>query len=108
MINFNKNKLINKTLDNYYKTFHHTLDTEDFVEPKINKMISKYICKNLKRHFRKIDKEDRIYQQGLKKQQKLLEKQNKQANKKDKPNKILLFWKGLFKKRIVKDKGTDK
>ena len=27
MINYNKNKLINKTLDKYYETFSHMLDT---------------------------------------------------------------------------------
>lgn len=32
MINFNKNKLINETLDKYYNTFSHTLDTTDFAK----------------------------------------------------------------------------
>ena len=43
MINFNKNKLINKTLDKYYETFSHTLDTADYVPEKFNNKIHKYI-----------------------------------------------------------------
>lgn len=67
MINYNKNKLINKTLDKYYETFSHMLDTVDFVPEKFNDKISKYIFKNMKKAFRQIDKEDRIYQRELKK-----------------------------------------
>lgn len=62
MINFNKNKLINETLDKYYETFSHTLDTADYVPEKFNEKISKYIFKNMKRAFRQIDREDRKYQ----------------------------------------------
>lgn len=62
MINFNKNKLINETLDKYYETFSHTLDTADYVPEKFNEKISKYIFKNMRRAFRQIDREDRKYQ----------------------------------------------
>lgn len=65
MLNFNKNKLINKTLDEYYKTFSHTLDTADFVPEKFNEKIHKYIYKNMKKAFKRIDKEDRVYQKKL-------------------------------------------
>ena len=68
MLNFNKNKLINKTLDEYYKTFSHTLDTADFVPEKFNKKIHKYIFKNMKKSFRKVDKADKKYQRKLKKE----------------------------------------
>ena len=34
MINYNKNELINTTLDKYYETFSHMLDTNDYVEEK--------------------------------------------------------------------------
>lgn len=83
MINFNKNKLINLTLDNYYNTFSHTLDTADYVPDKFNKKISKYIFKNMKKAFKCIDKEDKIYQQKLQKRikQKKLEKQRESKNK---------------------------
>ena len=67
MINYNKNKLINKTLDKYYETFSHMLDTADFVPDKFNDKIGKYIFKNMKKAFRQIDKDDRIYQRELKK-----------------------------------------
>ena len=66
MSNFNKNKLINEVLDKYYETFSHTLDTADYVPDKYNQKINKYIYKNMKKAFRKIDKEDRIYQHNLK------------------------------------------
>ena len=67
MINYNKNKLINKRLDKYYETFSHTLDTADFVPEKFNIKIGKYIFKNMRKAFRIIDKADRIYQRELKK-----------------------------------------
>jgi len=62
MINFNKNKLINETLDKYFETFSHTLDTADYVPEKYNVKISRYIFKNMKKAFKRIDREDRKYQ----------------------------------------------
>ena len=97
MINFNKNKLINETLDKYYDTFSHTLDTTDFVPEKYNKKICKYIFKNMKKTFRKINKEDRKFQREFNKKQrklkKLKEKQekilkNQQKNNKNSKNKV--------------------
>lgn len=69
-MNYNKNKLINITLDKYYETFSHTLDTYDFVPEKYNTKVCKYIFKNMKKSFKKIDKEDRIYQRMLKRKEK--------------------------------------
>ena len=66
MINFHKNELINSVLDNYYETFSHTLDTAEFVPEKYNQKINKYIFKNMKKAFKKIDREDRIYQKQAK------------------------------------------
>ena len=66
MINFHKNELINSVLDNYYETFSHTLDTAEFVPEKYNQKINKYIFKNMKKAFKKIDREDRIYQRQAK------------------------------------------
>jgi hypothetical protein len=37
-----------------------------------------------------------------------LKKQQRQENKKNHQSKILLLWKNLFHKRIVKEKETDK
>ena len=75
MINYNKNELINTCLGKYYETFALTLDTADFVPEKYNKKILAYIFKNLKRQFRKIDREDRKYQKALRTAEKLKEQQ---------------------------------
>ena len=75
MINYNKNKLINTCLEMYYATFAQTLDTADFVPEKYNKKILAYIFRNLKRQFRKIDREDRRYQRAVRKREKLKAKQ---------------------------------
>lgn len=61
-MNFNKNDLIDAVLIRYYATFRCTLDTADFVPEKYNDKILAYIFKNMKKMFRCIDKEDRIYQ----------------------------------------------
>lgn len=81
MINYNKNKLINETLDKYYDTFSHTLDTTDFVPEKYNKKICKYIFKNMKKTFRKINKEDRKFQGEFNKKQRILKKLKKKQEK---------------------------
>lgn len=70
MINYNKNKLINECLAHYYATFEQTLDTADFVPEKFNKKIYRYIYKNMKKAFKKVDREDRLYQRNLVKKQK--------------------------------------
>ena len=92
MINYNKNKLINTTLDKYYETFSHTLDTVDYVPEKYNKKICRYIFKNMKKAFRVIDREDRKYQREQKRKLK--------AKKLSKlpPEKRINFFKRLFKK----------
>lgn len=71
MLNYNKNKLINECLAKYYETFANTLDTADYVPRKYNEKILNYIFKNLKRQFRKIDREDKFYQKQLALKQKL-------------------------------------
>ncbi len=75
MLNYNKNKLINNCLNKYYETFSHTLDTADFVPDEYNEKITKYIFKNMKKAFKRIDKEDRIYQRQL------IKKQHKKSKK---------------------------
>ena len=108
MINFNKNKLINQTLDKYYETFSHTLDTADYVPDKFNDKITKYIYKNMKKSFKQIDKEDKKYQREFKKKYKLKLKQKKQTENKPKP-KFVFWFKSLFKRKkrseIVKEKA---
>ena len=102
MLNFNKNELINETLDSYYETFHHTLDTSDFVPEEFNEKIRKYIFKNMKKHFKKIDKEDRIFQRKLIKAEKLEKKLLRKKNKKKKKSKFMLWLSSLFKKKVIK------
>ena len=65
---FNKNELINNCIDEYAKTFSHTLNTCDFISPKYLKKIDKYIFKNLKKKFDEIEIYDLLYLQehGLK------------------------------------------
>lgn len=65
---FNKNELINNCIDEYAKTFSHTLNTGDFISPKYLKKIDKYIFKNLKKKFNEIEIYDLLYLQehGLK------------------------------------------
>lgn len=70
MLNYNKNKLINNCLNKYYETFSHTLDTADFVPDEYNDKITKYIFKNMKKAFKRIDREDRKYQRQFNKKQK--------------------------------------
>lgn len=114
MINFNKNKLINETLDKFYETFSHTLDTSDYVPEKFNEKISKYIYKNMKKTFSKIDKEDRKYQRDLikKEKQKIIAKKKQLKEQKkleEKPkSKFASFFSLLFHKKrrkIVKEKA---
>lgn len=81
MINFNKNKLINQVLEKYYETFSLTLDTADFVPEEYNDKINRYIFKNMKRHFKKIDKEDKKFQRKFKKENKIKTKKLKGVKK---------------------------
>ncbi len=91
MINYNKNELINTTLDKYYETFSHMLDTSDYVPEKFNDKIGKYIFKNLKKTFKLIDGEDRKYQRKFKKEVKKQEKEKmlieRKLSKENKPKK---------------------
>lgn len=105
MINYNKNKLINTTLDKYYETFEHTLDTVDYVPEKYNEKICKYIFKNLKRTFKKIDKEDKIYQKEFNKKVKAKKKQEKIKETPKKKFRWIDFFKKLFKRKKLKEGG---
>ena len=100
MINYNKNELINTTLDKYYETFSHMLDTNDYVEEKYNLKIGKYIFKNLKKTFKLVDKEDKKFQREFKKKEKEKLKQLKEQNQKPKKeSKFKLFLKKIFKEK---------
>lgn len=77
MINYNKNKLINECLSKYYDTFAHTLDTADFVPEPYNDRILAYIFKNMRKAFKKIDREDRRFQRAFRKKAKAKIKKRK-------------------------------
>ena len=81
MLNYNKNKLINACLCKSYETFSRTLDTADFVPDKYNDKILNYIFKNMKKSFKKIDKEDRRYQKQENKNRQAKIKQEKRRQK---------------------------
>lgn len=61
-MNYHKNDLIDECLTRFYTTFAHTLDTADYVPDKYNDKILKYIFKNMKKAFGKINREDRRWQ----------------------------------------------
>ena len=119
MINYNKNELINTTLDKYYETFSHMLDTSDYVPEKFNDKIVKYIFKNMKRTFKLIDADDKKYQRNFRKEVKKKEKEQKleakKLNKENKPQKVkfkriknlISKLKGLIKFRLKKTKETN-
>lgn len=105
-MNFNKNKLINDTLIVFYTTFQKTLDTAEFVPEKMNNKIYKYIFKNMKKAFRQIDKEDRIFQRELKKKtlsklrlKKCEIKKLKKQEKLKKRQEINQKWHFIFKRK---------
>lgn len=62
-MDFKKNELINKTLDEFSATWSHTLDTEDFIDKKFLKKIDKYIYANLKKKFKEIEIYNLLYLQ---------------------------------------------
>lgn len=79
MLNYNKNKLINECLSKYYETFAHTLDTADFVPEPYNDRILAYIFKNMRKAFKRIDREDRRFQRTLRKKAKAKNKKSKKG-----------------------------
>lgn len=65
MINYHVNELIDECLCRYYQTFACTLDTAHYVPIEYNLYILSYIAKNLRKQFKKLDREDRKYQRQL-------------------------------------------
>ena len=60
---FNKNKLINKTIDKYAETWSHLLNTGDFIDQKYLKKIDSYIYKNMTKKFKEIEIFDLLYKE---------------------------------------------
>lgn len=61
-MNYHKNDLIDECLIRFYQSFSLTLDTADYVPDKYNDKVLKYIFKNMKKSFGKINREDRRWQ----------------------------------------------
>ncbi|MDE6604400.1 MAG: hypothetical protein K2K85_00050 [Clostridia bacterium] len=76
-MNYNKNKLINECLTKYYETFSHTLDTADYVPDKFNNKILNYIYKNMRKTFKRIDREDKKFQRQFVKEHRSKQKLKK-------------------------------
>ena len=77
MLNYNKNKLINECLSKYYETFAHTLDTVDFGPEQYNDRILAYIFKNMRKAFKRLDREDKRFQKAFRKKAKAKIKKRK-------------------------------
>ena len=58
---FNKNYLINETLDKHFETWMHTLNTEDYVPKRYLKFIDKVIYENLKKKLKEVDIYNLLY-----------------------------------------------
>lgn len=52
---FNKNELLNITLDKHFETWMHTLGTADYVQKRYLKYIDKVIFENLKKKLKEVD-----------------------------------------------------
>lgn len=79
MDKFFKNRLMQETLIEHYKTFSLTLDTQDFVPSKYCKKIHKTLFKDLKRSIKLNVKETRYYNKQEKR--KIRKKKNKKRLK---------------------------
>ena len=80
-MDYYKNKLLNELLEVYYDNFSKTLDTADYVPRQYTKKINKYIFKNMKRAFKRLDKEDKIHCKAVAKKLKLSKRKAKKERK---------------------------
>ncbi len=64
-LNYHKNDIMDECVKRYLKSFAVTLDAVEYVPKPYLKKILKYIFKNMRRHFRKVDGADRQYQRKL-------------------------------------------
>ncbi len=65
-MNFNKNDLMDALHSRFFESWAITLDVSDYVPEEYLEKVENYIFKNLKKQWKKIDKEDRLYQKSLK------------------------------------------
>lgn len=88
-MNYNKNDLIDRTLNRYIVSYETLLETEDCIPIQVQQEISKYIFKCLRKDFKNINRENRYYQcqekiknYVTKKKEKYLNKYHKKMDKK--------------------------
>ena len=81
-MDFYKNDLIDETLDRFYSTFQHTLDTCDYVPAPYAKKIDAYIFKAMKSAFKYINREDRAYKRRLRQEANAILKAEREERKK--------------------------
>ena len=108
MLDYRKNDMLDELLQRYYITFSLTLDTIDFVGVKTDKKIHKYIFKNMKKNWRKIDKKynDMIFKEwwdGIKK--KLADNKQKRLEKRALRKKKKLLRKNKRKQKKAKKRS---
>ena len=60
------NEKTDATLIRFYQTYEKTLDTQDFVSPKTNAFVYRFIDKHFKKALRIVDKETRIQMKKFK------------------------------------------
>ena len=74
MINFNKNDIMDAVNSRFFESFCCTLDVVQYVPQCYLVKVERYIFKNMRRAWKKIDREDRRFQKELKKHDKQCKK----------------------------------
>lgn len=54
-MNFYKNELINKILDEFFVSWAHTVDVAEYVDEKFLKKIDNYLAKNMFKKFKEVE-----------------------------------------------------
>lgn len=69
-MNFNKNELMDAVNSRFFESFCCTLDVADYVSDRYLAKVEQYIFKNMRKAWKKIDREDKRYQRELKRKEK--------------------------------------
>lgn len=69
-MNFNKNDLMDEVNTRFFDSFCCTLDVADYVPACYLAKVEQYIFKNMRKAWKKIDREDKHYQCELKRKEK--------------------------------------
>lgn len=68
-MNFNKNDLMDAVNSRFFESFCCTLDVADHVPERYLVEVEGYIFKNMRKAWKKIDREDKRYQKELKRKE---------------------------------------